>query len=54
MRSNVRLGLLALVVIFNLGLVRAVYAAGGAEPSSSGPEVGVRCCPMSRRPRSRR
>jgi len=30
--SNVRLGLLALVVIFNLALVRAVYAAGGAEP----------------------
>jgi cyclic-di-AMP phosphodiesterase PgpH len=32
LRSNVRLGLLALVVIFNLGLVRAVHAAGGAEP----------------------
>jgi cyclic-di-AMP phosphodiesterase PgpH len=29
--SNVRLGLLALVVIFNLGLVRAVYSVGGAE-----------------------
>jgi putative nucleotidyltransferase with HDIG domain len=29
--SNVRLGLLALVVIFNLALVRAVYSAGGAE-----------------------
>jgi putative nucleotidyltransferase with HDIG domain len=30
-RSNVRCGLLALVVIFNLGLVRAVYQIGGAE-----------------------
>ena len=29
--SNVRLGLLALVVIFNLALVRAVYSVGGAE-----------------------
>jgi putative nucleotidyltransferase with HDIG domain len=29
--SNVRLGLLALVVIFNLGLVRLVYSVGGAE-----------------------
>ena len=29
--SNVRLGLLALVVIFNLALVRAVYSIGGAE-----------------------
>jgi putative nucleotidyltransferase with HDIG domain len=29
--SNVRLGLLALVVIFNLALVRAVYSAGGLE-----------------------
>jgi putative nucleotidyltransferase with HDIG domain len=28
--SNVRLGLLALVVIFNLALVRAVYSVGGA------------------------
>jgi len=31
LRSNVRLGLLALVVILNLGLVRVVYALGGAE-----------------------
>jgi len=31
MASNVRLGLLALVVIFNLALVRAVYSVGGAE-----------------------
>ena len=31
LRSNVRLGLLALVVILNLGLVRIVYALGGAE-----------------------
>ncbi len=31
LRSNVRLGLLALVVILNLGLVRLVYALGGAE-----------------------
>jgi len=30
--SNVRLGLLALVVICNLGLVRLVYSVGGAEP----------------------
>lgn len=29
--SNVRLGLLALVVIFNLALVRVVYTVGGAE-----------------------
>jgi putative nucleotidyltransferase with HDIG domain len=29
--SNVRLGLLALVVIFNLALVRGVYSVGGAE-----------------------
>jgi len=29
--SNVRLGLLALVVILNLALVRAVYSVGGAE-----------------------
>jgi putative nucleotidyltransferase with HDIG domain len=29
--SNVRLGLLALVVIFNLALVRAIYSLGGAE-----------------------
>ncbi len=29
--SNVRLGLLALVVIFNLALVRVVYSVGGAE-----------------------
>ena len=29
--SNVRLGLLALVVIFNLALVRIVYSVGGAE-----------------------
>ena len=29
--SNVRLGLLALVVIFNLALVRCVYSVGGAE-----------------------
>jgi putative nucleotidyltransferase with HDIG domain len=29
--SNVRLGLLALVVILNLGLVRLVYSVGGAE-----------------------
>ena len=31
LRSNVRLGLLALVVILNLGLVRLVYALGGAD-----------------------
>ncbi|MBC7369006.1 MAG: HDIG domain-containing protein [Undibacterium sp.] len=31
LRSNVRLGLLALVVILNLALVRIVYALGGAE-----------------------
>jgi hypothetical protein len=31
LRSNVRLGLLALVVILNLGLVRIVYALGGIE-----------------------
>jgi membrane-associated HD superfamily phosphohydrolase len=31
LRSNVRLGLLALVVILNLGLVRLVYTLGGAE-----------------------
>lgn len=31
LQSNVRLGLLALVVIINLGLVRAVYELGGAE-----------------------
>jgi len=31
LRSNVRLGLLAVVVILNLGLVRLVYALGGAE-----------------------
>lgn len=31
MRSNVRLGLLALVVILNLTLVRLVYALGGAD-----------------------
>ncbi|HEY1848192.1 MAG TPA: HDIG domain-containing protein [Opitutaceae bacterium] len=31
LQSNVRLGLLALVVIFNLALVRAVYSVGGAE-----------------------
>lgn len=31
MRSNVRLGLLALVVILNLALVRMVYTLGGAE-----------------------
>lgn len=31
MRSNVRLGLLALVVILNLGLVRVVYTLGGLE-----------------------
>ena len=31
MASNVRLGLLALVVIFNLALVRVVYTVGGAE-----------------------
>jgi putative nucleotidyltransferase with HDIG domain len=36
--SNVRLGLLALVVIFNLGLVRAVYSAGGAEPFARDPK----------------
>ena len=30
-RSNVRLGLLALVVIINLALVRIVYSLGGAE-----------------------
>lgn len=31
LRSNVRLGLLALVVIINLALVRVVYSLGGAE-----------------------
>lgn len=31
MRSNVRLGLLALVVILNLGLVRLVYSLGGLD-----------------------
>ncbi len=31
MRSNVRLGLLALVVIFNLTLVRLIYSLGGAD-----------------------
>ena len=31
LRSNVRLGLLALVVILNLALVRIVYALGGAD-----------------------
>lgn len=31
LRSNVRLGMLALVVILNLGLVRMVYSIGGAE-----------------------
>ena len=31
LRSNVRLGLLALVVILNLGLVRLVYTLGGAD-----------------------
>jgi len=31
LESNVRLGLLALVVILNLALVRAVYSIGGAE-----------------------
>ena len=31
LQSNVRLGLLALVVIFNLALVRANYSLGGAE-----------------------
>jgi putative nucleotidyltransferase with HDIG domain len=31
MRSNVRLGLLALVVILNLALVRVVYSLGGVE-----------------------
>jgi putative nucleotidyltransferase with HDIG domain len=31
LRSNVRLGLLALVVILNLTLVRAIYTLGGAE-----------------------
>ena len=31
LRSNVRLGLLALVVIINLGLIRAIYTLGGAD-----------------------
>jgi putative nucleotidyltransferase with HDIG domain len=31
LESNVRLGLLSLVVIFNLALVRGVYSVGGAE-----------------------
>lgn len=31
LRSNVRLALLALVVIFNLALIRAVYSLGGAD-----------------------
>ncbi len=31
LRSNLRLGLLALVVIINLGLVRVVYSLGGAD-----------------------
>ena len=50
LRSNVRLGLLACVVIANLALVRVVYSVGGADFSSPATLPGRPPCPILPRP----